>query len=304
MATPQIVQRQLDAAELIQQQLAAPAEQVPQETVPEVVEAPPAPPTPPSENWEHKFRTLQGKYNAEIPELRAQNRTYESQLGQLTQQVNALTEVAKTAAAKPQERAQVDPKDVESFGADLIEMVQRYAEQSYGAIKNEFGSFASKLDARVAELEGRVQGVTQRTAATLEEQFYTTLAKLVPDWQAVNQDQKFLDWLAEVDPIYGVPRQMGLNQAHKSLSADHAAKVFQTYKSSIPAKPALSAQVAPRSSAATQTPAPQGARAPITKKQIHDFYLAQAQGRYKGREAEAQRLENDINSAVAEGRVV
>lgn len=302
MATPQIVQRQLDAAESLQQSMLAPAE-TPQETASEVVEAPPAPAPAPSDNWEHKFKTLQGKYNSEIPELRAQNRTYESQLGQLTQQVNALTEAAKASTAKPAEKTRADPQDIESFGADMIDMVQRYAAQSFGAIKDEFGSFAAKLDARVADLEGRVQGVTQRTAATLEEQFYATLTKLVPDWQAVNQDQKFLDWLAEVDPVYEVPRQLGLNQAHKALNATHAAKVFQTYKATLPTKPALSAQVAPRSSTAAQMQAPQGPRQAITKKQIHDFFLSKAQGRFLGREAEAQRIESDINLAVAENRV-
>lgn len=300
MATPKIVQRQLEEAEALQQSLQPTAANADQ--APEPPAEPPAPAAPPSDtSWEHRFKTLQGMYNADTGQLRAQNKLFEADLGQMREQVRALQQVA--TAPKPAE-AQVDPRDVESFGAELIEMVQKYATQAYGAMRDEFGSLATKLDARVAELEGTVTGVSKQAAQSAEEQFYATLDKLVPDWRQINDDQRFLEWLGQVDPVYGVPRQVGLNAAHQALKADHAARVFTAFKGMLPTKPTQAALVSPRGSAGAEAPSTQEAKPRLARKFIETFFNDQARGRYRGREAEAERIEADINLAVAEGRVM
>jgi hypothetical protein len=47
----------------------------------------------------------------------------------------------------------------------------------------------------------------------------------------------------------------------------------------------------------------QASKVLLTEKQITDFYNDVARGRYRGREAEQQRIETEINNAISEGRV-
>lgn len=315
--TPKAVQRQLAQAEAILasqaavpqptnviddvSQLQAPAAPAPAPVAtpaaPEVTPPPAAPATPPVD-YEQKFKTLQGMFNAEVPRWQAQSKTLESENVALKEQIRALTEATK--AAKP-EKAPVDPKDAQEFGADVIEMVQRYATASHEALRQEF-------DARLRELEAAVNGVSKKAEVSLEQQFYATLTKLVPDWEAINTDERWLAWLSEKDPTFGVPRQAALSSAHQSGDAGRVAQVFNLFLSSLP-KPrqeTLAEQAAPVSAGSAPapveaTPAP---RQMLSQKFVQTFYRDVALGRYKGREAEVARVEAEINSAAAEGRIL
>lgn len=304
MATPRVVQRQLEEAEALQQAMQAPPV-APSEPTPAPAPAEPAPPAPEPVNWEQRFKTLQGMYQSEVPQLRAQNKAQEAQLVQLTEQVRALTQAVQKAATPQQpEKPSVDQRDVEAFGAELVDMVTKYAKQSYDAIRQELQASVTQLDQRVKELENNVNGVRQETAESKEEQFYVTLQTLVPDWQEVNGDERWLAWLAEVDPVYGVPRQAALDRARATFNAQHAANLFKAFKQTLPTKPSAQQLVTPRTNASPSIPEPQAPARPISRKFINDFYLDVAKGRYAGREAEQQRIDAEINQAVAEGRVV
>jgi hypothetical protein len=63
----------------------------------------------------------------------------------------------------------------------------------------------------------------------------------------------------------------------------------------------LAKQVSPKGSA-TAAPAPTD-KPIITQKQVEAFYHDVATGRYRGRDAEVQRLEQMINEAMAENRI-
>lgn len=304
MALPSAVQRQLDQAEALQQSLQAPADVSNAAPEPQQPPAEPAAPAPAPVDYEHRFKTLQGMYNAEVPTLRAQNKVQEAKLVQLTEQVTALTQAMQAAAKSTPDKAPVDQRDVEAFGAELVEMVNKYAQQAYSAIQKEFGDFAARLDQRVKDLESNVNGVRQETAESREELFYRTLQTAVPDWQVINQDERWLAWLAELDPIYHVPRQAALDRARATFNAEHAAKVFEAFKQTLPVKPSQQQLVTPRTNAAPQLPNPAPAVQPITQKYIQDFYLDQAKGRYRGRDEEFARKEAEINLAISQGRVV
>lgn len=306
MTLPKRVQADLQAAEAleakIQQERAQPDNTVadaaalvatpppnePQSAPPEpVAPEPPPPPPQPREDFEQKYRTLQGKYSAEVPQL-------QRQLNELNaQHQRMLAEQAKREQkAEPQA---ADPKDIENFGADLIEMVRRYIGQQDTAYEQRF-----------AALEQKVSGVSHQSATTLEQTFYATLDQLVPDWKDINTDQRWLAWLGETDPVYGAPRQAALDAAHERMDVQRVANVFRAYKASLPppAKPpsSLANQVAP-SGAASAQPTAAPAKPVLSQKAITDFYNDLGRGRYAGREAEAASIEAEINLAVAEGRV-
>lgn len=320
MALPKAIQRQVDEAAAVETALAQQQAQAAEALVTEAsqlltatdapvaapapAETPPPPPPPPAvtEDWQQKYRSLQGMFAQKTSELQTQVRSYESQMAQLQKQLDVLMQARQQEEAK--EKAAADPKDVENFGADMVDMVQRYAERVYQGMAAQFGAKAADLEKRIGSLEQQVTGVATKTNVSLEQQFYATLKSLVPDWEEVNQEQRWLTWLAETDPIYGAPRQAALDAAHQQMDAQRVANVFKAFKAAQPpkAQSALANQVAPNGAAAS-VPTAAASKPVISSKFVEKFFTDLAKGRYTGREKEAANIEAEINLAAAEGRI-
>lgn len=304
-ALPKRVQEQLQAAEALEAQdqaartQAAPAVQ----SVADLVATPPAPPqnpTPqvdapapvpaPLEDIQQKYKTLQGMYAADVVAVRRQ-------AAETARQVEALTAQLQERAKEPppDTRPAVDPKDIETFGSEMMEMVQRYVTGAVNALTD-----------RIGGLEAKLSGVSEKTAQSAEQQFYTLLGQLVPDWKQINADERWLAWLGVQDEVYGLPRQAALDNAFKRADASQVAKVFQAFKSSLPVAPpvpSLDDQIAPDGAGNPTLPATP-AKPLLSEKAITAFYNDLGRGKYTGRKAEADAIEAEINAAVAEGRVM
>ena len=321
MALPKNVQRQLEQADAVQAQLVAQAERPdvvtdasqlvvptdpPAEPPPPAPVPPPAPTAPPPQDttdWKNKALTLEGMLRTQVPELKTRTITLESQNAQLLAQVEALR-----AAARPPEppKATVDPRDVEAFGEAMMDMVQRYVTGAVTDVESKVAGMTGVLENRVKALEGAVQTVGQRTDDTLETQFWSQLQRLVPDYAAIDDSPGWHAWLAEVDVLTGVQRQVALNAAQQARNADRVAAIFTLYTKSLPPPPAaaLASQVSPAQGGAGAAPSAAPTAQLISEKFINDFYRDMQRGKYQGREAEAKRIEAVIHQAAAEGRVV
>lgn len=318
MALPPQLQAQLDQANAALEAFNKPPEppaEPPQPaqtaTTEPAVNAPAAPepqapepqaPQPPSVDWEHKYKTLQGLFNREVPSLQGKVKDLE---GKLHEAIDRLNQAAESAKPKEPEKPTADPKDVENFGSDLVEMVQRVASSMLARAAGELQTQAANIDRRLAQLEQAYQGTSQTVAMTAEQAFFDRLTKLVPDWEQTNANQAFLAWLAEVDPLLGQPRQVALDAAQQQMNADRAAAVFKAFvATSQPAPKAnnLDKQVSPKGTASSAPPTPQQ---PViwTQQQVVDFYNAKRRGDFRGREKDAAALEAEINLAISEGRV-
>ena len=318
MALPRAIQRQADEAAAAEAAFMQPGQQPevvmtdPSQLAPvnepmsepsQIVDAPPPTPTTSADDgWEQKYKSVRGHWAQTTAELQAQNRQYESQMAQMQKQVDALMQMRKQDDVR--EKQSADPKDVENFGADLIEMVKRYAEQTFQSMSDQFSGKAAELDGRLGALEQQVTGVSNRANTTLEQQFYATLNTLTPDWEETNQDKRWLSWLAETDPVYGSARQAALDNAHQQMDVQRVANVFKAFKSAHPVKPqsSMANQVAPNGAANPVLESPQP-KPILGSKFIEKFYGDMAKGRYAGREAEANQIEAEINLAAAEGRI-
>lgn len=320
MALPRAVQQQVEEAERIEAQLANPAsEPAPEppqapETEPkqdgqaqnegvitqEAVVEPPAEPKAP--DWKHKFESLQGKYNAEVPRLHAQLRD----MGQQLQTLQAkLEQVATQPPPQAPQTPLVTDSDREAFGPDLVDLIERVTASKAA----EFAAEKAALEQKIAKLEGQLSTVSERQGVSDQDRFWATLAAQVPDWAEINQNEAFLAWLNEVDPVYGLPRQAALDSAGANLDAVRAAAVFNAFKAlQAPPKPAakpandLQRQVAPTRSRAQSAPADAGQEKQIyTAAQIEHFYDQWRRGHIS--DEDAVRIDADINAAVAEGRI-
>lgn len=317
MALPQRVQKQLDQADALLKQInapePAPAPSAAPDSTPAPVAAdaaPPAPapvepapapaPTPPVPSaLEQEFNELQQRYRS----LQGIHRSKDEQIAHLQAEMLQLQERMKAPETRPEPA--IDPNDAETFGADLVNMVKRVAETMFGAA-------AKAFDDRIRAVESRLEGTHNVVARTAEEVFYDRLGAQVPDYKAVNVDQGFLSWLAQTDPVYGVPRQEALNNAAAALDVDRVANVFKAYKATLAPAPApapraqasLEKQIAPSGAASAPPPAAAGGKPLHTVAEVQAFYRAVQSGQFRGRDEEAARMEAMFNAALAEGRIV
>lgn len=312
---PKAVQQQVEAAEAL---LAASNQPQSQDAQTEAATPPTAPQTEPTtakapepaqpqqsqdDAWERRYRTLQGLFNSEVPKLQQQNKDLSAKLQDAIARMDKL---AQQPAQAPQPQSlEADPKDVDDFGSDLVEMVQRQTQRAITSIAAKVDSVVASFEARLKVVEQQLKGTTQTVAYTAEEVFFNKLAAVVPDWEQINSSDAFLQWLADVDPVYGQPRQAALTAAQSNLDVARVAAVFNAFKGAQPktskAQDALAKQVSPKT-AASVAPTPTE-KTIVTQAQIQAFYKDVATGKYRGRDAEVAQFEAVINEAIAEGRV-
>jgi hypothetical protein len=163
MALPKAIQAQVEQAEATlaamsqpapenappATDLAAAANQPEQVAEPQPQAATPPAPAPQPDQWEHKYKSLQGRYNSDVPQLQTKVKDLESQLQQAIARLNEAAEAKKPEEKKPM----ADPQDVEAFGADLVDMVQRVAERMFGAAARNIQEQAVRFEQRLGQLE-------------------------------------------------------------------------------------------------------------------------------------------------------
>lgn len=337
MPLPKAIQRQAEQADQLVAQFAHadPSQLVvdpdtglpltpPQAPAPAQLDAPPpVAPTPPQEDFEQKYRSIKGKYDAEIPVLRSQAQTFERINNTLSAQVAALTEqvasLQRTPVVSPPVPAApvraVTDKDVETFGSDLIDLITRIAGVQAGAVTAEIAPHIEHLRSTMARTNSEVGSVKQNVQQTERALYEQRLTEAVPNWRAINTTPEFLSWLAEFDPVLGKTRQAAVSEAYDAYDAPRTVAFLSAYaahqRSLAPTRPLtpqeeLARQVSPRATQATSVAPVESAATSKriwSQREISDFYTAAIQGKYKAAPAEKARIEQEIDLAVSEGRV-
>lgn len=313
MALPKQVEKQLKEVEALEKSLNAqpePKEDAalePEAKQPEVAPQPEVKPNQPEPqktvDWEQKYRTLQGMFDAEVPKLHASNRELNSKLNEALEQINAL-KTAAPAAPKAAESLVTD-KDVETFGGDLIDLQRRVASEVSANIERQFQGKLDKLEAENRALKEQVQSTGNQVGELTFEQ---RLSSAVPDFAAVNRDPRWIEWLAEVDPMTRGPRRNLAQDAYAKGDVDgvaHYVKLFRDTLAPAPKqndkKSELERQVAPSRTNSTVPSTPQAKV--YSNAQIEQLWAEVRQKSIRGRIDEANQLEAEITAAYMEGRV-
>jgi len=319
MALPKQVEAQLKEIEAIEKQLeqgqqqptepvepTEPTEPVeattPEPEPTEPVEPTPKPvePEPQEEKWEQKYKTLKGMYDAEVPRLHAQLKDLKAQMDSLRQAAEAKPVEQPKPAAKEK---LVTDEDVQAFGADLIEVQRKVARE----VAMEF---RADLDAMKAENDELRKMLAQTGNQVSEATFEQRLHRLVPDFDQINLDPKWVDWLNEIDPLLRAPRKSIAQEAFNRGDAEGVAHYVSLFKQTIEpaaatkskAKSELERQIQPTRSAATaQTASPKGRI--YTDSDIRVMYQKAATLGAQGKLEEARKLEAEIDAAYMDGRV-
>lgn len=325
MSLPKSVQDAAEKAEALQQQLVNPSTedthpeeqqnqqpveeqsaQVQPEPAPEPAEAPAAQPEPQSAEpsfdhdatyWQHRFQVLQGKYNAEVPALRAE-----------VAELKAAVEQANSQVAQEQGSAQqraldavsdLSQEEMEEFGPELVQLIQKVV----GAQTQQVSQQLDQANATIREMQEDKQQAEEEKQQDAQARFWTDLTQLAPNWRTLNDDVAFLQWLDGFDPVSSTQRQILLNSAQKKLDANGVAAVFNAFTQAAP-PPAADTQTPehlqqPPQSRASE-PAQQSTRS-FTRAEISQFYKDVKLKRYTPEEAAA--IEKEIFEAQAHNNV-
>jgi hypothetical protein len=199
----------------------------------------------------------------------------------------------------------VTDADVEAFGSDLIE-VQRKVAREVAA------EFRGELDAMKAENDKLREQLTATGTQVSEASFEQRLHRMVPDFEAINVDPKWIAWLNEVDPLLRGPRMTVAQGAFNRGDAEGIAHYVNLFKATLaPATPAeptpskaeeIERQVQPNRSASSAAPVSQQGKV-YTDMDIQKMFRRAIEMSAKGQNDEARKLEAEIDSAYKEGRV-
>lgn len=340
---PASVRRQVENANRLVEQLNAPpqaapaapqaAAPAPAPATPAPAPAAPAPPQPPAEDaTEHKYRVLQGKYNAEVPRLQKQLNEQEQLIKDMRQQLtNAQTMLASLSSGQPAPNAQppaqpaarrVKDEEIRQFGPDLYDFIKR---TSLEAVEPELTKVAQPIQQRLAKTEQAAQTAASTVAADAVQKMYTLLNDKVPDWTVVNEQPEFLAWLSEVDPYAGAPRGQLLSQAYQANDGPRVVAFFLGFKNenaaisppqetappAAPAAPGPEAQLlqlvapgTPKSGPASGAPNDAGKRI-WTRTDVQNLYakINEFTRKNKPVPVELRQLETDLIRAQAEQRL-
>jgi len=176
-------------------------------TTPEPEEAKPADtsPTDVADEFEQKYKTLRGKYDAEVPRLHQQVRDLNGKLEELAKSLEAKPEPPTKSKEKV---SYVTDADRAEFGEELIDVQRRVAQE----VSQEYTERMEQQDAVIQKLQEQLA----KTGNDVGEMSFTQrLHSVVPDFAEIDNDERWVAWLNEHDPMLRGPRR------------DQAAAAFQ-----------------------------------------------------------------------------
>jgi len=332
MALPKQVQKQLDEVEELEKQLEAQGEEV--EAKPEVkkkktskkakakdtevevtddepIEEPVAVEATPaddsieevSESFKQKYATLRGKYDAEVPRLH-------QQVKELTDQMNAIREEAQAAkkaeAEKPKEKVSyVTDADREEYGDDLIDFQRRVAKE----VSQDYEERFEQQSRVIQDLQSKISNTDSQVG---EVGFTQKLNALVPGFDQLDNDERWVAWLNEIDPMTRGPRRDQAQAAFNSGDAEAVAHYVSLFRGSVEPvangksdrQTELEKQVTPSRSASTVTNKSSSKNSKVySERELNNAWTKIRTLNTQGKYDDAEKLEAELTAAYMEGRV-
>jgi len=253
------------------------------------------------DTWQHRYMTLRGKYDAEVPSLRRQMQDLQAELEQLKAEAERRVDVTKADTSE----SLVTERDRDEFGDDMIAMVQR-------VVRSELASTQPNTAQQdVAKLREQVQ---QTTAKVSEMTFNQRLTSLVPDFfTQVETDPRWIQWLDEYDPMIRSTRRAVASAAYQEGDEHAVADYVQMWKATLASQQApppvdtrqaeLERQVTPQRSATRRQSTTQTQGRTYTTREMDRQWDQVVELQKRGSLDEAKALERELTTAYTEGRV-
>jgi len=266
------------------------------EIVPEVIPEPTSQPEKKKRtNWKHRWSTYKAATDVTLFEQR-------NEIAQLKEE---LANAKLSIGTLQSQEVQGDPwegvfsqEDEDAFGAEGLDVVKKATNK---VLENQVKPLQAQIAAqdlhRANELKRQASNENLRQYA----EFARNLKVLVPNYEELNVDKNFLEWMKHPDPYSGLQRNKLFLQAESGKDVARVAEFFVEYSQSI-AKPnpsPLEQHITPVGSggAAPVTPPSNDPPEVIYTSEIDKFYDDVMKGRYEGRHKEVLEIEAKIDKA-------
>ena len=290
-------EEQLDTeAEVTEEPVAATPE-------PEEAESADTSPTDVADEFEQKYKTLRGKYDAEVPRLHQQVRDLNGKLDELAKSMEAKPEPPTKSKEKV---SYVTDADRAEFGEELIDVQRRVAQE----VSQEYTERMEQQDAVIQKLQEQLA----KTGNDVGEMSFTQrLHSVVPDFAEIDNDERWVAWLNEHDPMLRGPRRDQAAAAFQAGDAEAVLHYVNLFKESISEpetaprqqrQTELEKQVAPnRSANSVRTQSANQNSKIYSPKEVDNAWTKVRTLNTKGKYADAEKLEAELTAAYMEGRV-
>lgn len=264
------------------------------------------------DDWEQKYRTLLGKYNAEVPRLTGDVEFLKGQMEAMS-------------LSKASEKSQSDESQSEKTSEEPVSDFKKYlTESELEEYDDSILEFQSRLVRGVLEglLPGLLESYTSDLQALQESvgvqqsrSFWDHVEQEYPGAQEINEsDPEWVDFLSETDPLTGVSyRDIGA-QAVSRGRVDSLVQLLDLFRPrqeaeesddqvAVPVSRKSGPPVKPARNHGERVELKEQAKRVFSAKEIQKFFTDVSTGKYRGRDAKREALETEIEEAVAEGRV-
>ncbi len=297
--------------EISRQEVEEGQEETPEEEAPEIEPETPQIETSELEEWkakaekaEARYKTLQGKYNKEIKALSSQDKPKvdNSEIVTLKNEIDSLKKQLKQKASN------------ESKSSEKADAIKRLKDEYEGQfIDDLLLALSAGSTPDLSDIEEKLAAVQEKQKQSGDESHSAKtmiLSGLLKekgiDWQQMDSDPLFHDWLSKYDQETGIQRNSSLIEAFKKGDLSTTAAFYEDYARAngiltSNKAPAKQPKVNFKNHVKPETKAPRTpnkAAAPEyiwTPQAIQSFYNDKRKGRFSA--AEAARLEREIFSA-------
>lgn len=263
------------------------------------------------QDWKAKYLTLQGMYNADVPRLNRELKDTKARIDELSEKLDFNQEQDTKAKQDNEEQSLKDHMN-ESLGPEMADAILK-------AIDGRMDSLQAAVDKQLEPVNKTASDAQSNSSQTA---FTVGLDREVPNWREIDQNQKWLAWLAERDPFARRTRQDLITEAFKDGDVEGVAGFFKAFKDlsgksdpppAADPNPDKGAQNADqgRSDADLEsqvTPSQTGGSLPsggdkptYTRKEVVQFYKDVSLGKIPA--GKAAEMEQQIVAAGAEGRI-
>lgn len=259
-------------------------------------------------NWKKRFTNYKASTDATIHGLRKELMDVSAQLASLMEENYGLRSTKQEKQGDIFEGAFTE-EDIDTFGADGLDIVKKAARV---AIEKQVAPLKEELtraeQARLADVKRRAD--SDRTQSYRE--FLGRLESLVPDYEEINMDPKFLTWMDQADTFSGHTKKSLFRQAEASGDVMRVADFFMEFKESRkPKKQPIAKEVerhiTPMGSGSGTGPATQQKASDNSyyrKSDIDKFYRDVLKGRYTGQHDVVVATERAIDAAYKANRIL
>ena len=260
-------------------------------------------PTDVADEFEQKYKTLRGKYDAEVPRLHQQVRDLNGKLEELAKSLEAKPEPPTKSKEKV---SYVTDADRAEFGEELIDVQRRVAQE----VSQEYTERMEQQDAVIQKLQEQLA----KTGNDVGEMSFTQrLHSVVPDFAEIDNDERWVAWLNEHDPMLRGPRRDQAAAAFQAGDAEAVLHYVNLFKESISEpetaprqqrQTELEKQVAPnRSANSVRTQSANQNSKIYSPREVENAWTKVRTLNTKGKYADAEKLEAELTAAYMEGRV-